>query len=89
DNYRVETRIVVWHAEAVLQVPNSALFRRRGQWAVFVVNGRTADTRPVVIGHIGSSHAEVLAGLQENDLVVLHPSDTLADGSTVAYEAEL
>lgn len=83
DGFRVEARIVVWEAADVLRVPASALFRHGDGWAVFVVDGSTARRRPVEIGQRGSFEAEVRAGLEAGERVVLHPSDRLADGVRV------
>jgi HlyD family secretion protein len=80
DGYRVEARIVVWHADDVLRVPASALFRSGEGWAVFVAEGGRSRRREVEVGARGPFEAEVEAGLAEGDAVVLHPSDRLADG---------
>lgn len=82
DGYRAEVRIVIWRADHVVQVPTSALFRQREDWAVYVM---TSDGRvrlaPVTIGHRNGQMAEVLAGLAPGDIVVAHPPDTLSDGA--------
>jgi HlyD family secretion protein len=83
DGYRVEARVVVWEAPDVLRVPGSALFRRGDAWHVFVVERGTARLRPVEVGHRGSFEAELLAGLEPGERVVLHPSDRVQDGVRV------
>ncbi len=83
DGYRVEARIVVWEGEAVLQLPTSALFRRGGQWNVFVVEGGVARRREVRAGHQGRFETEIVEGLAEGEAVILHPSDRVADGVRV------
>ena len=83
DAYRVEARIVVWHADAVLKVPGSALFRHEEQWSVFEVVDGLARLRPVEIGHRNDLEAEILSGLPENAVVILHPSDRIFDGTRV------
>jgi len=81
--YRVFVRIGVFEAASALRVPISALFRRGERWAVYVVeNGRTTATT-IDIGHRNSAFAEVLAGLVEGALVVLHPSDRVQDKTRV------
>jgi HlyD family secretion protein len=87
DGYRVEVRIVVWEGDGVLKVPTSSLFRRGGDWAVFALDGGRAATRVVEVGRRNGAFAQVVAGLQENEPVVLHPSDTLKDGARVARRA--
>ncbi len=42
DAYRVEVRIVIWEAPAVLKVPTSALFREGDRWAAYRVDGDRA-----------------------------------------------
>jgi HlyD family secretion protein len=93
DGYRVELAIVVWRQEDVVQVPTSALFRRPDggeaaeggePWAVFVVADGTARRRDVVIGRKTGLHAQVLAGLEPGETVVVHPSDAVEEGTRVA-----
>ena len=83
DGYRVETRVVVWEAEDQVKVPGPALFRRGEEWAAFVVEGDLARERTVEIGERNQREAQVLAGLEVGDLVVLYPSDSVADGARV------
>jgi HlyD family secretion protein len=83
DAYRVEVRVVTWEAAAVLKLPTAALFRDRGKWAVYAVKDGRARAVAVEIGRQTGQEAEVLGGLAERDLVVLHPGDALADGVAV------
>ena len=86
--YRVDAAIEIWRAEDVLQIPTGALFRHRGDWAVFkVINGHAVMT-PVTIGHNNGQVAEVLAGLTEGDRLVLHPSERIRNGTKLT-EREL
>jgi HlyD family secretion protein len=84
DGYRVEARIVVWERDGVVKVPSSALFRRAGEWNVFVIADGRARRRAVQIGQRGTMEVEVLRGLDEDAQVVLHPSDQVDDGVRVA-----
>jgi len=83
DGYRLEARIVVWQADDALQVPSSALFRRDGVWHVFRVEGGRARLRGVEVGERSASDAEVKAGLEAGDEVVLYPSDRVEEGVRV------
>lgn len=83
DGFRVETRVVVWEQPSVLTVPASATFRRGDAWSVFVVDGDRAKLRAVQIGQRSMRDLEITAGLAEGETVVVHPSDQLADGSSV------
>jgi HlyD family secretion protein len=87
DSYRVELRIVVWQAENVLKVPTSALFRRGDGWAVFAAVRGAARLRPAEIGRRNGLEAEVLSGLDAGERVVVHPSDSLHDGSRLSFRA--
>ena len=86
DRYRVEARIVTWHGEDILQVPAGALFRRGSEWMAFVIQGGKAVLRKVDIAHHNGTAAEVVVGLAENDEVILHPPDTIAEGAKVAVQ---
>jgi HlyD family secretion protein len=83
-DYRVLVRITVYEAGEVLRVPISALFRSGEQWAVFAVKAGRARITPIEIGHRNSSFAAVKHGLAAGAVVVLHPSDRVADGVRVA-----
>lgn len=84
DGYRVDIRIIVWEGASVLKAPASALFRRGTEWAAFVEAGGRARVQTVQVGRRNGAEAEVTDGLREGDLVVLHPADTLQDGSRIA-----
>jgi HlyD family secretion protein len=83
DGYRVEVRIVIWEADAVLKVPAGALFRVAERWAVYVVEDGRARRSFLEVGHQTGQEAEVLSGLTEGARVIVHPPDTLADGARV------
>lgn len=81
--FRVLVRIEVWKADAAVIVPLGALFRDRDRWAVFkVVDGRAAR-QDIDLGRRNAVHAEVTAGLDPGDVVILHPSDRVTDGGKV------
>jgi len=83
DGYRVESRIVVWKKDDVLKVPASALFRQDDKWAVYRVTGGRAHLTTIEVGRNNDTDAEVLAGLEEGDIVIEHPSDKISDRVTV------
>lgn len=83
DRYRVFVRVVIWEADDILQVPQSAMFRSGGNWAVFRVVEGTARLTPVEIGQQADGQAEVISGLAEADTVVLFPASTLENGAKV------
>ena len=84
DGYRVEIRVVVWHAENVAKVPTSSLFRSREAWAVYRLgDDNTARLTEVRIGERTAMEAQVLEGLSEGDRVIAYPSDQVEDGIEV------
>lgn len=83
DGYRVEARFIVWEREDALTVPASALFRRDGGWAVFVLEGERARLRPVRLGPGSGLLTEVTEGLSAGERVVVHPDDAIDDGVRV------
>jgi HlyD family secretion protein len=82
--YRVLSRFVVWEDASVLRVPSSALFRVGEEWAVFVVEGGRAVRRRVVIGQEAGLFTEVVQGLEEGNVVVVHPGNHVEDGARVS-----
>ena len=92
DGYRVEAEIVIWEKDDVLKVPTGALFRESGAaqspstdkpaadlWAVYVVENGLAIKRRIEVGRRNGLEAEVLNGLSDTDLVIVHPSDRIQD----------
>jgi HlyD family secretion protein len=83
-DYRVIVHVTVWTGKDVLTIPVGSLFRKGNDWAVYSVSGGRARTTVVQIGRRNAQTAEVLSGLMLNDRVVLHPSDRIREGSSVA-----
>jgi HlyD family secretion protein len=83
DAYRVNARFVLAEAEAVLRLPQSALFQHEGSLAAFRVQDGRARLVPVEVGLRGGLRAELRRGLSEGDTVIVHPDRDLADGDRV------
>ena len=83
DGYRLEANFILWHEDAVLKVPGSALFRFDNAWALFVVEEGRAHQRRVEIGRRGGIYVQILSGLKTGTTVVNHPGDTIVDGCQV------
>ncbi len=80
----VEVSIVTdRHTDAIL-VPRVAVVTERGRRSVYVVDGETASQRPVEIGFEDDSHAEIVAGIEPGELVVIQGQRTLRDGQPVS-----
>ena len=76
-------QLLVWQGKDVLKVPSSALFRREGDWSVFVLENGRARRRAVQIGQRNAREAEVVGGLGEGSVVILHPTDQVDEGVRV------
>ena len=87
--FRVETRIITWRDQNVLKVPIGALFRDQGKQAVFVVIEDRAQLRHVEVGQMNDRYAQVLNGLEADDVVIMHPSDLIFDGVAVVSRQDL
>ncbi|UZJ42668.1 efflux RND transporter periplasmic adaptor subunit [Prosthecochloris sp. SCSIO W1101] len=83
DNYRIQAKIILWQGEGILQVPISSIFRGDQGWNVFVIKKGKAVRQPITIGMRGTYYAEVLDGLEEEDVVVVHPTNDLEEGMRV------
>lgn len=83
DNYRVQAKIILWRGDDILRVPVSSIFRSGKGLNVFVIKKGKAVKQPITIGHRGAYYAEVLDGLAEGDMVVVHPTNDLEDGMRV------
>jgi HlyD family secretion protein len=83
DDYRVEAAITVDEAADAVLVPLSAVFRRDGQEAVFVVAADRARLVPIATGRRGDREAEVLEGLVGGERVIAYPGDTITDGARI------
>jgi HlyD family secretion protein len=83
--YRVRVRIITDEKSGTLVIPRSGLFRNAaGQWQVFVVRQGIARLQDVQVGLLNDELAEVTAGLQPGQQVVLTPEASLVDGSRVS-----
>jgi len=83
DRYRVEVRVAVWHSDDVLVIPAGALFREGNAWKTFVFRNGKAQSVTLEAGKTDGHFTEVISGLSEGDEVLLHPPDTVKDGTPV------
>ena len=83
DGYRVEVSFIIWEGKDVLQVPASALFRKAGGWAVFVMKDRKSHLREVRVGHRNGLEAEIISGVLEGEMVIINPDESVRDGGRV------
>ncbi|TVS12931.1 MAG: efflux RND transporter periplasmic adaptor subunit [Wenzhouxiangella sp.] len=83
EGYRVEARFILWEDESVVQVPSSALFRRNGDWHVYVIENDRARARAVEPGRRSGLRTQILEGLEPGEVVIAHPADHHRDGMRV------
>ncbi len=83
DRYRVEVRVAVWHSDDVLVVPAGALFREGNAWKTYIYQDGKARLVSIEAGHTDGRLTEVVSGLNPGDKVLLHPPDTVKDGTSV------
>ena len=83
DQYRVDAVFIVWRGNDVLSIPSSATFRHGEGWAAFVVADGVAHLREIEIGQRSGLRGEILAGLSVGETVIVHPDDSIEDGTAV------
>jgi HlyD family secretion protein len=81
--YRVEASFVIWEAADVLQIPASAVFRREGESAVFVIENNVARRRTIKPGQRTGLTVEVVDGLKAGERIVAHPDASIEDKTLV------
>jgi HlyD family secretion protein len=86
DRYRVEVRVAVWHSDEALIVPAGALFREGNTWKTYIFRDGKAALTTVEAGRSDGRFTEILSGLHAGDEVLLHPPDTVVDGTTVTKQ---
>jgi len=88
DRFRVEVRVAVWHDDDVLAAPAGALFREGNTWKTFIHQNGRARLAAIEAGRSDGRLTQVLSGLKEGDKVLLHPPDTIADGTRIVMRGE-
>ena len=83
DRYRVEVRVAIWNNPDVLLVPSGALFREGREWKTFIFDSNKAKIITVEIGRTDGKMSEVLNGLKAGDKVLMHPPDSVKDGTQI------
>lgn len=85
DGFRIETRIVVDSVNDALVVPTGVLFRKGDGWAVYRLKDGRAELCRLKIGRTNGLRTEVLEGLSEGEVLILHPTDAVLDGVRVHF----
>jgi HlyD family secretion protein len=81
--YRVDVAVEIWSQDDVLSIPITSLFKQDRAWSVYRVEKGRARLRQITIGHLNGEKAEILAGLEEGDVLIEHPSSRIEDGVLV------
>jgi HlyD family secretion protein len=87
--YRVVARFLLWHADTVLQIPSTSLFRRDesetepSAWWVYTIENDRARLRKVSIGEQNGLYTRITHGLAPGEMVINHPGETLEPGARV------
>ena len=69
--------IVAAEKDETLQVPNDAVSRKKGQKLVTVQKADgTTEERPVETGIVGADKTEIVSGVNDGEVVVLHKTGT-------------
>jgi len=87
--FQVDVQIIIAELNDVLTVPIGALFRVGEQWAVFQVQSGVARQQIIQLGLSNQLSAEVTAGLQVNNTIILNPGNQIVDGVRVVSREEL
>jgi HlyD family secretion protein len=64
-------------------LPAGALFREGKDWKTFVMKNGHAVATTLSVGHTDGRMTEILSGVAEGTQVLLHPPDTVKDGTEV------
>jgi HlyD family secretion protein len=83
DGYRLEARFIVWEGDGILQLPAGAVFRLGDRSAVYAVEGGRARLRTVEVGKRSAAAVQILSGIAEGERAIVHPGDTVSDGTRV------
>jgi HlyD family secretion protein len=83
DAFQVDARINVFTQEDATIVPTGALFRRRENWAVYVVKDGRAEIKDIKLLRRSGRLAAVASGLAAGESVVVYPGDRVASGVRV------
>jgi RND family efflux transporter MFP subunit len=79
-----EVHLMIPEGSRSLILPvNALIFRSEGLRVGVVRNGNKADLVSVILGKDYGNEVEVVSGIDENDLVIANPPDSLSNGAAV------
>lgn len=62
---------------------NTFLFRQEGLRVAAISDGKHAQLKPITLGHDFGNEAEIIAGLDGNELIIVNPPDSIEPGQEV------
>ena len=74
-----------FHAQTLI-IPRDALREEEGTFTVFVLNGKRVEEHKVEVGIFKNHQVEILAGINENEKVIIEKVHSLQDGMKVVVE---
>jgi HlyD family secretion protein len=83
DGFRLEAKIVIEDKRDVLRAPIGAFFRHRDGWATYATAEGRAHLVPVQLGAKSDADVEIIQGLAQNDTVIVHAGEKVAEGVKV------
>ncbi|WP_024868683.1 efflux RND transporter periplasmic adaptor subunit [Pseudoxanthomonas suwonensis] len=83
-NQRLSVRIVLDTRKNVLMVERGPFVEQGGGRYAWVVDGRSAERRPVQTGASSLGYVEIVSGAREGDRIVVSGSDQFGDAERVA-----
>lgn len=85
--YSATVKVFTDRHTAAMAVPYEAVCQRGEQEYVFCMRDGRAAACPVETGYMLASSVEICSGIEPDDIVILSPADTLADGAPVEVTA--
>ena len=83
-HYRVRVRIITDEKHASLIIPRTALFHgNQGEWQLYTIIKGAAQLKTVEVGLENEYEAEITAGLETGDVVILAPESSISHGTKV------
>jgi HlyD family secretion protein len=83
DGFRAEVQVVIEKRDQVVRVPLGAVFREGAGWATYVVADGRAHLAQVSLGARSDAEVEVTGGLTDGQSVIVHPGESVAEGSRI------
>ncbi|HMA06542.1 MAG TPA: HlyD family efflux transporter periplasmic adaptor subunit [Ramlibacter sp.] len=87
DGFRVVVRVITASVDPALLVPVGALFPQGQAMAVYVLDGKRARLQSIDVGGRNGTQAWVRSGLVADQMVIVYPPSTVADGKRVKTRA--